>query len=78
MFKTAPLPAFERHYELKRVFRDWIDTNNHPHRHNEYAIVSIRLKTPDKTPGDASAEQMRVMADIAERYGHGELRVSHE
>ena len=77
-FKTAPLLAFERHYDLNRVFRDWIDTNIHPHRNDEYAIVSISLKTPGKTPGDASTEQMRVMADIAERYGHNELRVSHE
>ena len=77
-FKTAPLLAFERHYDLNRVFRDWIDTNIHPHRNDEYAIVSISLKTPGKTPGDASIEQMRVRADIAERYGHNELRVSHE
>ena len=77
-FKTAPLLAFERHYDLNRVFRDWIDTNIHPHRNDEYAIVSISLKTHGKTLGDASAEQMRVMADIVERYGHDELRVSHE
>ena len=33
---------------------------------------------PGKTPGNASAEQMRVMAYIAKRYGHNKLRVSHE
>jgi hypothetical protein len=43
-----------------------------------YAIVSISLKKHGATPGDATAEQMRVMADLAERYGHGELRISHE
>ena len=77
-FKTGPLKTFEQRYGFDRVFRDWVDTNTHPHRNNAYAIVSISLKTPGKTPGDASAEQMRVMADIAERYGHDELRVSHE
>ena len=77
-FKTRPLKAFDQHYGSNRVFRDWVDTNTHPHRNDAYAIVSISLKTPGKTPGDASAEQMRVMADIGERYGHDELRVSHE
>jgi sulfite reductase (NADPH) hemoprotein beta-component len=78
VFKTVPLKAFEQRYGFDRAFRDWVDTNTHPHRNTAYAIVSISLKTPGKTPGDASAGQMRVMAEIAERYGHNELRVSHE
>ena len=77
-FKTGPVKAFEQRYGLDRVFRDWVNTNTHPHRNHAHAIVSISLKTPGKTPGDASAEQMRVMAEIAELYGHDELRVSHE
>ena len=43
-----------------------------------YAIVQISLKAHGATPGDATAEQMRVMADLAEFYGHDELRISHE
>ena len=78
VFKTVPLKAFEQRYGFDRAFRDWVDTNTHPHHNTAYAIVSISLKTPGKTPGDASAGQMRVMAKIAERYGHNELRVSHE
>jgi sulfite reductase (NADPH) hemoprotein beta-component len=42
-----------------------------------YAIVNISLKPEGGIPGDASGEQMRVMADLAERYSHDELRVSH-
>ncbi|TDA74181.1 nitrite/sulfite reductase, partial [Halomonas marinisediminis] len=38
----------------------------------------ISLKAHGATPGDATAEQMRVMADMAETYGHDELRISHE
>jgi len=78
VFKTVPLKAFEQRYGFDRAFRNWVDTNTHPHRNTAYAIVSISLKTPGKTPGDASAGQMCVMAEIAERYGHDELRVSHE
>ncbi|MDQ7077205.1 MAG: nitrite/sulfite reductase [Robiginitomaculum sp.] len=48
------------------------------HKHPDYAIVTISLKAPGATPGDATAEQMLVMADLAERYGHDELRISHE
>ncbi len=43
-----------------------------------YAIVTVSLKAHGATPGDASADQMRVLADLAERYGHDELRISHE
>ncbi|RKF15221.1 nitrite/sulfite reductase [Roseovarius spongiae] len=60
------------------VFRAWADTNLTAHRDPGHAIVTISLKAQGETPGDASAAQMRVMADLAERYGYDELRVSHE
>ncbi len=60
------------------AFRSWADTNLTDHKHPDYAIVSISLKKHGATPGDASAEQMRAMADLAELYGHNELRISHE
>jgi sulfite reductase (NADPH) hemoprotein beta-component len=59
-------------------FRAWVERNVNPHKHPSYASVTISLKGHGKTPGDASAEQMRVMASLAERLGHEELRVSHE
>ena len=43
-----------------------------------YAIVTVSLKPIGGTPGDATAEQMRLVADLAETYGHDEIRVSHE
>ena len=70
--------AFKDAYHNDPVFRSWADTNLHAHRAPGYAIVSISLKKHGQTPGDASAEQMRVMADLAQRYGHDELRISHE
>jgi sulfite reductase (NADPH) hemoprotein beta-component len=60
------------------VFRAWADTNLAPHRNAQYAIVTISLKAHGATPGDATSDQMRLIADLAERYGHSEIRISHE
>ena len=77
-FRDAATDAFDAFYAADPVFRSWADTNLAPHRHAQYAIVTISLKAQGQTPGDASSAQMRAMADLAERYGHGELRISHE
>lgn len=60
------------------LFRSWSDTNLTGHRHPDHAIVTVSLKKHGGTPGDATSAQMRLLADLAERYGHGDLRVSHE
>ncbi|WP_126977565.1 nitrite/sulfite reductase [Frigidibacter oleivorans] len=77
-FRNAPVDAYDTAYAADPVFRAWADTNLHPHRVEGYAIVTVSLKAHGATPGDASAEQMRLLADLAERHGHGELRISHE
>ena len=64
--------------ELGGAFRSWIDTNVSQHKRSDHAIVSISLKAHGATPGDASAAQMRVMADLAERFAYDELRISHQ
>ncbi|MFS4436697.1 nitrite/sulfite reductase [Paracoccaceae bacterium GXU_MW_L88] len=56
----------------------FVDTNVSDHYHPDYANITISLKPVGGTPGDATAEQMRVMAALADQYGVGELRVSHE
>ena len=58
--------------------RAFAETNLAKHRHPDHAILTVSLKRPGDTPGDASADQMRLLADLAERYGHDELRISHE
>src|SRR6056297_619170 len=63
--------------EADPVFRAWADTNVAPHRHPDHGIVTISLKAHGATPGDASSEQMRLVAELAERYGHDDIRVSH-
>jgi sulfite reductase (NADPH) hemoprotein beta-component len=69
---------YQAAYGADPVFRAWADTNLHAHRDAGHAIVTISLKAHGATPGDVSADQMRLIADLAERYGHGELRFSHE
>ncbi|SIO38459.1 sulfite reductase (NADPH) hemoprotein beta-component [Rhodovulum sp. ES.010] len=60
------------------VLSAFIDTNVTAHRRADHAIVTVSLKGIGATPGDATAAQMRVLADLAERCSHGELRVGHE
>ena len=56
----------------------WAKTSLRPHRDAHHVMVSISTKTPGQTPGDVSAEQMRVIADLAEAYAYDEIRISHE
>ncbi|TMM54368.1 nitrite/sulfite reductase [Sulfitobacter sabulilitoris] len=77
-FKSASLAPFEAAYSNDPIFRSWADTNLSDHRAPGYAIVSISLKAHGATPGDASSDQMRLMASLARDYGHDELRISHE
>ena len=77
-FRNAPTDAYDAFYSADPVFRSWADTNLTAHRNAQYAIVTISLKAHGETPGDASSDQMRLIADLAEKYGHSDLRVSHE
>ncbi|WP_121629639.1 nitrite/sulfite reductase [Tropicibacter alexandrii] len=77
-FTKRPISDFERAYESDPVFRSWADTNLSDHRAEGYAITEISLKAHGATPGDATSDQMRVIADIAREFGHDELRISHE
>ncbi|ANT59388.1 sulfite reductase [Salipiger sp. CCB-MM3] len=77
-FRNAPEDDFTATYDADPVFRSWADTNLAEHKAPGYAIVQVSLKAHGQTPGDASADQMRVLADLAERFGHDELRISHE
>ncbi len=77
-FRNAPVEAYDAFYKADPVFRAWADTNLAAHRNDQYAIVTISVKAHGQTPGDATSDQMRLMADLAERYGHSDLRISHE
>ncbi len=77
-YKSAPTDAFDKALNSDPLFRSFADTNLAEHKNPDYAIVSISIKAHGQTPGDATSDQMRAMADIAEKYGHDELRISHE
>ena len=62
----------------ERAFDRWVVRNTHGHRQPGYAIVTISLKPIGGIPGDASADQMDAIADLAERYSFDEVRVTHE
>jgi sulfite reductase (NADPH) hemoprotein beta-component len=55
-----------------------VTRNTHAHKQPGYAIVTISLKPIAGIPGDASADQMDAIADLAERYSFDEVRVTHE
>ncbi|MES0825475.1 nitrite/sulfite reductase [Ruegeria sp. SCP11] len=77
-FREGSVASFESAYTNDPVFRSWVDTNIAPHKNADHAIVTISIKKHGATPGDATAEQMRVMADLAEEFAYDELRISHE
>ena len=64
--------------EGNKAFANWIKRNVKPHKRAGYAAVVLSLKKTGVPPGDATAEQMDFMADLADRYSFGELRVTHE
>ena len=78
----AGLPATDGFIEAalaaEKAFANWRRRNVHPHKVPGYAAVTLSLKPTGTAPGDASAAQMDAIADLADRYSFGELRVSHE
>jgi sulfite reductase (NADPH) hemoprotein beta-component len=60
------------------AFAAFVDTNVAKHKRAGYGVLTISLKPIVGIPGDATAEQMELVADLAESFGHDEIRVSHE
>ncbi|WP_247887426.1 nitrite/sulfite reductase [Azospirillum sp. SYSU D00513] len=75
------LPATSLDFEQKKAanpdFARWVAVNVAEHRAPGYAIATISLKPAGGIPGDASSDQMDLVADLADRYSFGEIRVSH-
>jgi sulfite reductase (NADPH) hemoprotein beta-component len=61
-----------------RAFAQWVRTNVAAHKRPGYAIANISLKPEGGIPGDATAEQMDAVAQLAERFSFGEIRATHE
>jgi sulfite reductase (NADPH) hemoprotein beta-component len=71
----AELAAARR---VDRQFDAWVGNSVSNHKMPGYAIVTLSLKPEGGTPGDATAAQMDAIADLADRYSFGEIRVGHE
>jgi sulfite reductase (NADPH) hemoprotein beta-component len=76
--RSAVVGAVEALKIEDRDFALWLKSNTAPHRMAGYRIVTASLKPAGAPPGDASAAQMEGVADIADTYSWGEVRVSHE
>jgi sulfite reductase (NADPH) hemoprotein beta-component len=61
-----------------RAFANWVKRNVFPHKIPGYAAVTLSLKKTGVPPGDATSNQMDAVADLADAYSFGELRISHE
>jgi len=59
------------------AFAAWLTSNTAKHKVSGYTIVNLSLKSPNQPPGDLGAGQMDAVADLADEYSFGELRVSH-
>ena len=60
------------------AFNAWMQHNVSPHRRSGYAIVTLSTKATGVPPGDVTDEQMDAVATWSERFGFGEIRISHE
>ena len=58
-------------------FRLWVERNTQAHKQAGYVIATVSLKPVGGIPGDATADQIRLMADLARDYSFDELRVTH-
>ena len=67
-----------RQCERDGIFKQWVAHNTEDHRVPGYRIVTLSLKSTGYTPGDITAEQMELVADLAEKYSFGELRSTHQ
>ena len=76
--KVADEAEYRSALQNNRAFARWVARNVAAHRQPGYGIVTLSLKKAGMPPGDATASQLDLAADLAERFSLGEIRVSHE
>lgn len=84
-FEPMPYEALPQHeasfdaaIASNSAFAAWAKRSLHAHKTPGYRAVTLSLKPHGQAPGDATTEQMHIVADLADQYSFGELRVSHE
>ena len=76
---VAPLASqFHVPADAPVAFKRWVERNVHPHKVSGYRAVTLSLKRAGQAPGDATDTQFEQAADLADRFSHGEIRVSHD
>ena len=70
--------GFTAHVGENKAFANWVKRNVKTHKVAGYRSVVLSLKKPGVPPGDATTDQMEFIADLADKYSFGELRVTHE
>ena len=65
-------------YTANKSFTQWLLRCTHSHKKEGYRSVTLSLKSNEQAPGDATSDQMRAVASLADQYSFGEIRVSHE
>lgn len=69
--------SFEKHLEEDADFARWFNQNTNPHKRSGYRSITLTLKESGQATGNVTDKQMNVLADLADKYSFGELRVSH-
>ena len=75
---SAVNAAYENQLLENKAFARWVSRNVFGHKQPGYAAVTLSLKKTGVAPGDATHQQLDAVADLADRYSFGEVRVSHE
>lgn len=70
--------VLEQHRHSDPAFALWLSRNTFAHQAPGYACVTLSLKPAGGVPGDATAGQMEAVAQLADDYSFGEIRVAHE
>ena len=76
-YKSNKQNDLKKHVTNKS-FSQWLSRCTHSHKKEGYRSVTLSLKSNKQAPGDATSDQMRAVASLADQYSFGEIRVSHE
>lgn len=76
--RTDTLDSLKDQISLSAAFGNWINQNVISHKQSGYAAVTLALKATGEAPGDITSDQMRLIADLADKYSFGEIRTTHE
>ena len=69
--------SFAMHQVADQAFATWVKHNTANHKVSGYRAAFVSLKAPDSPPGDMTDEQLDAVADLADAYSFGEIRVTH-